>query len=570
MNWYRNMKIGNKLFLMILIAITFVSGIGSLNYIYGNKLNQDTKAMYEDVFQSVSRMKNIQQNLEIIDADVLKMILTVDKSYKEELQKQIQALIVVDNQMISAFDQNSLSFEEKRIWNEFRDSLLVYRQHRQEVINLALANQSEKAYPLIESQVEKDRKKTIGFLEKLIVNRENDAKLLHDESEAGIEHFLWMNLSFTVSALLILSFLGAVFIQMITRPIKEIENVMLLAENGDLTGVAKYLANDEIGRLTESYNHMIHGIRQTITKVQDQSNELEVNSNELLSDMEEVVDIIHEVNKRIQMMANGANRQYQQSVEGAQAIEEMSMGLQRIAENATHVSEASNETSQHASKGKDSVQVVLQQMQKISAGTQESSIVVASLNSRLQSIEEIVSVINEISSQTNLLSLNATIEAARAGDQGKGFAVVAGEVRRLAEQSSKSAEEIKGIIRGIHNDSIQTVSSMKKVTEEVESGVLMMHQLQANFTHIFSGIEQVSGEIQDVSATSQQLSAGSQQINATIADMASIARVNAQESEQVAISAQKELEAVEKMTKAVYQAWNMAKKLEELVMKFKL
>lgn len=555
---------------MILIAITFVSGIGSLNYIYGNKLNQDTKAMYEDVFQSVSRMKNIQQNLEIIDADVLKMILTVDKSYKEELQKQIQALIVVDNQMISAFDQNSLSFEEKRIWNEFRDSLLVYRQHRQEVINLALANQSEKAYPLIESQVEKDRKKTIGFLEKLIVNRENDAKLLHDESEAGIEHFLWMNLSFTVSALLILSFLGAVFIQMITRPIKEIENVMLLAENGDLTGVAKYLANDEIGRLTESYNHMIHGIRQTITKVQDQSNELEVNSNELLSDMEEVVDIIHEVNKRIQMMANGANRQYQQSVEGAQAIEEMSMGLQRIAENATHVSEASNETSQHASKGKDSVQVVLQQMQKISAGTQESSIVVASLNSRLQSIEEIVSVINEISSQTNLLSLNATIEAARAGDQGKGFAVVAGEVRRLAEQSSKSAEEIKGIIRGIHNDSIQTVSSMKKVTEEVESGVLMMHQLQANFTHIFSGIEQVSGEIQDVSATSQQLSAGSQQINATIADMASIARVNAQESEQVAISAQKELEAVEKMTKAVYQAWNMAKKLEELVMKFKL
>ena len=128
--------------------------------------------------------------------------------------------------------------------------------------------------------------------------------------------------------------------------------------------------------------------------------------------------------------------------------------------------------------------------------------------------------ITTVASQINLLALNAAIEAARAGENGRGFAVVANEVRKLAEQSAESAHQIDALIKGIQEDSKQSVTSMDKVIREVQSGKELVHDAGNTFQMILHAIQHVAHKIQEVSAITEEISASSEEIAASVDETA--------------------------------------------------
>src|SRR5699024_6786510 len=165
-------------------------------------------------------------------------------------------------------------------------------------------------------------------------------------------------------------------------------------------------------------------------------------------------------------------------------------------------------------------------------------------------IGQIIDIITDISEQTNLLALNAAIEAARAGEHGKGFAVVSEEIRKLADQSKASADQISTLIHSITNNTKEAVSTMAISKQEADKGSEMAMTVEHTFQSILDNIKTVTKQIQDVSSSSQEISANSEEVTAVIDELATVAQQSVKNSEDVVNHANVQLNSMQEITQS--------------------
>ncbi len=169
-------------------------------------------------------------------------------------------------------------------------------------------------------------------------------------------------------------------------------------------------------------------------------------------------------------MQAGATQQDQEITNTSSAVEELTVSMKQVSNNAEASAEAARSALDAAEQGNRAVRDTLDGMQRIRSSVQATAKKIKSLGDRSLEISEIINVINDITEQTNLLALNAAIEAARAGEAGRGFAVVADEVRKLAEHSRSATKDIAALIKAIQAETNEAVVVMEEGTKEVESG----------------------------------------------------------------------------------------------------
>jgi methyl-accepting chemotaxis protein len=200
------------------------------------------------------------------------------------------------------------------------------------------------------------------------------------------------------------------------------------------------------------FNEMAQNLREVLSQIHMSAEQVAAASEELFATTEQATQATNEISSSIQEVASGAELQVSNSVESTNAMEEVAIGTQRIAESASNVKDLVQEASVLSEKGNGSIQMTIQQMNTIEKETDHIMNEIEQLKARSLEIGEIIEVITGITVQTNLLALNVAIEAARAGEHGKGFAVVAEEVRKLADQSRSSAGEIVELIKHIQKE----------------------------------------------------------------------------------------------------------------------
>lgn len=376
------------------------------------------------------------------------------------------------------------------------------------------------------------------------------------------------NTTLIVSVISLITLLLAVVIGWIVSttiagPLQKLTKATKAMAEGDLTIEPVQVKNkDEFGDLASSFNGMLVNLRSLVGQVHTSAEQVAASSEELMASAEQTTEATNQIAASIQEVAGGSKKQEVSTDESSQAMQEMMTGVQLVATATSTVADVSSEATKEADEGNVALQRVVIQMDKINESTNDSATVIQQLEERSTAIVKIIEVITGIADQTNLLALNAAIEAARAGEHGKGFAVVADEVRKLAEQSKTSADQIAGLIGEIQADTKHAVRTMEKGTDEVASGISVVQEAGAGFKRIQSSISEMASQIQEISAVAQRMSASAEQVNLSIDQVAHVAKQTSENAETVAATSEEQLASMEEIS---LSSAELSKRAEELL-----
>ncbi|MFD0717604.1 methyl-accepting chemotaxis protein [Paenibacillus sp. GCM10027626] len=380
----------------------------------------------------------------------------------------------------------------------------------------------------------------------------------------------------TTVILLIITFVALfglfILISFKMRPLSVVNaKIAELASNGgDLTARLPEGANDEVGEISRSLNHMLNSLHLMIKDITSVSHSMLEASGKLSVNTNLSAGATDEISRSVNEIRQGATASVQNTVDSSRAIEEMATGVQRVAGSASELSASAMETEREAEEGFGHMEQAKQQMLQIDKTVHQSTVIVSKMNERSSHIQEMADTIAQIAKQTNLLSLNASIEAARAGEHGRGFVVVAGEIRKLAEGSATSAAHIAELLKEIREDSTATVQVMNQIVEEVGLGSIKVTHASGSFQKILNATREVSSQIQEVSAITQEMAAGSEEIAASVADMASVAQQSLENVNTVNEKTGAQTLLVQEVADLSHGLRNEAEQLEQLVGKFKI
>ncbi|WP_313891339.1 methyl-accepting chemotaxis protein [Psychrobacillus sp.] len=566
----RNFKIGRKMFTLITVSIAIFLIIGGTGFYFMNKMKENSEQMYQDALLPLKWQAQIRTNNRTIDGFTLEMLLATNTTEIQALEKQVNERIEETKGLVVSLEDSLLSDEEKERINQFKKDYTSYVEELRSVIALAMAGNSDLGYTKYQEVLKVKLETSNALLQQIGVYLETYADDLDNSITSSVKTSNLIVLVVIGLALVLKISMGIGITRMITNPLKGIQELMVRAENGDLTVEGTYRSKDEIGILTTSFNSMLARMRELMQRVNNTSEQVAASSEELTASAEESKKASGEIANTIQDVAHGAERQVEGTRESKRIVEEMATSIRLIASNTHEISGNAIETSHKALEGNEAIQTTIQQMSSINVTVSQLSKVVEGLGAQSRDIGNIIEEITNIATQTNLLALNAAIESARAGEHGKGFAVVADEVRKLAEQSAGSAQRIAEMIALIQNETQVAVQSMEQTTSEVTSGIEIVNKASESFAQIRISVDGVASQLQGVSAAAQQITVGVNQVLESEEMLAGIAEEAAYGTQNVAASTEEQLASMEEVAAAAESLANLAEDLQNQIEFFKV
>lgn len=368
------------------------------------------------------------------------------------------------------------------------------------------------------------------------------AEKVYEKVVMGGNNTLMLTVGMIVFALIAGMALGQTITNGINKPLIFINQALARIADGDLTGPVEVRGTNEIGQILKSMSAMKQKLSTLVQEINSGVGGVYESSSNLAAASQKV--------------ATSATQQTEATSSVAAAIEQLTTSIEQSASNATEAEKRARQSQELSAKGEIEVQKAAADMSQIAESVSQTASQMAVLGEEAQKIGSIVDAIKDVADQTNLLALNAAIEAARAGEQGRGFAVVADEVRKLAERTGKSAQEITRMVNTIQEYTAKASSSMEQGSERVTEGVARANTAGMSMHDINSSSEVVLDSVGDIS------SALSEQKTASIDIAKNVERI-AQITEENSMS-------VSNVSSAAMHLETLANGLKQSVSRFKL
>ena len=399
----------------------------------------------------------------------------------------------------------------------------------------------------------------------------NTLKEKSDGNAAAAQKSFILLVVLMILTIIVSVIIAVVFAKFLTRPIERLSTATKEVAAGNLAvEKVELTSKDELAELATSFNTMIDQLQMLVGNVSQSSTFVAASAQQLLASTEQSSKATQQITSSIQEVASGSRLQEEHILSNHETLEQISTGVDRVANATNEVSTLSEDALKMTERGQLSINNVVKQMEQINHSTTDSASRIRLLNERSSEIANIVNVITEISDQTNLLALNAAIEAARAGEHGKGFAVVADEVRKLAEQSKQSADDIAALVQEIQHETQHAATSMEHGTKDVAEGIEAVSVVGDGFTKINEAIQHITNEIMSITQFAEEMSQSSTQIVSAMEQISHLSKDASDYSENVAMTSEKQLSTMEEINSASEDLAKRAEKLLEDIQYFKL
>lgn len=364
-----------------------------------------------------------------------------------------------------------------------------------------------------------------------------DLQQTSDERVAFLKTFQYFVMALSL-IILIASYI--IINRIIIKPVKTLLGGFEDVSNGDLNTRVNYNNSDEIGKLIEGFNKMVNNLKDLVSNSKGLALEVQASTDSLHEMIRQTSEAISQVSEATEYIANGTSEQAIASSESVSMTTKLEHNAEVILDLTTSLKDQDKHMEDLSIKGKQVIKYL--QDQQITSIESVSNVdqVITALGNQVDLISHFTTTIADIASQTNLLALNAAIEAARAGDMGKGFAVVADEIRKLAVQSSASANEIQLVVHDIVSNmqnAISRVTETIQIANEQGDTVNNVHRL---FNKLDQSIGKSNQYIECVYREISQLVAFNHDIVTSIQQISTVAETTAASSQQVSASIQQQ------------------------------
>ena len=367
---------------------------------------------------------------------------------------------------------------------------------------------------------------------------------------------LYISLGVTLAVILCTLLLARSLVGNVTRPLRRSVAFAQKVAAGELDAELQMVRKDEFGVLGRALQTMVVSIRETLAKAdaaaesaQREAERAQVSTTaaeearalaerrqdgmalaaeRIASAVTAMSAATQSISSQIEQSDKGAKEQSARLGEVAVAMEEMSATVHGVAQNSSAAAETAEVAGKQAQQGSASVAEVAENITRVLRHTEELKESMTRLGLRVRDIDKVLNVITDIADQTNLLALNAAIEAARAGEAGRGFAVVADEVRKLAEKTMASTNDVGNAIKAIQESTAKSMTGVDNAVEHIGEATELANQSGQALQEIVATVEATGDQVNAIATASEEQSAASEEINQSIVQVNDMSRQTAE------------------------------------------
>lgn len=390
------------------------------------------------------------------------------------------------------------------------------------------------------------------------------------ETQAVVNKIAKTTIELAIIALIIGIVIALIITRAVTKELKTLNNAMDMMANGKLTYRINVKSKNELGQAEANYNVMADQISSLIKGVEEKSGVLITASQKISNVSESTTETVNQVSEAIQSVSIGASGQAESTQKATSEVELFASKLHEIKAYVSDINDMSVETKQLSDQGLTIVDDLIEKGEKSKDNSRFSKNVVNEMIESINKINFISDAITEITEQTNLLSLNASIEAARAGESGRGFAVVADEIRKLAEQSQSSTDEIKQIVKEISAKSVVAEKTMDESVDIIDEQNKSINDAKELFGHISDAVNALKEGLDNIASLNEQMDASRENVVKSMEDVASVSTETAAASEEVSASAEEVNATMHTLNQFTVELDEIATHLTEAINRFEL